>query len=295
VRARSPLALALALCAAAPASAAAPTAGGMRHQRSIYADAADVALKNPEGVACDERGAVVVADTGNARLLTFTWKDGALQGGAQVKLQQLRYPVRVAIDSKGFVLALDRRERRIVRLDAKGEFASYAEPKGVTPAAFKLDASDRLYVLDLAAGKVVVAAPDGRIERELPLPRARGLSDVAVDGGGRVYVVDAVGATVFVAEKGATVFTPLSASLKEVMSFPTYLAPDGRGKLLLVDQNGNAIVRLGLDGKFQGRDLATGWSDGALYYPGQLCVSGDGDVLVADRNNHRVQIFTAAR
>jgi DNA-binding beta-propeller fold protein YncE len=276
------------------ASAAAP---GLRHQRTIYSDAADVSLLNPEGVACDDRGALVIADTGNGRLLTFSWKDGALGGGTQVKLSELPYPVRVQIDSKGFVLALDRRGHRIVRVDAKGAFAGYLEPHGatsaVTAAAFKIDASDTAYVLDLAARRVVVAASDGRVVRELPLPAAAGIIDVAVDASGRVYVLDAVKAAVFAAEKGATSFQPLGAGLKDLISFPTYLTAD-RGKLYVVDQNGNAIVKLGVDGKFQGRELAMGWGDGSVYYPAQLCIGGE-DVFLADRNNNRVQVFTMPR
>jgi streptogramin lyase len=295
-------AAALALTASIPcaARAAAPPAE-LRYQRTVYADAADVPLRNPEGVACDDRGAVVIADTGNGRLLTFTWKDGVLDGGAQVKLPQLPYPVRVQIDAKGFVLALDRRAKRIVRVDAKGEFAGYVEPRGassaaVTPAAFKIGVGDVVYVLDVAAGKVLVVAPDGRVTRELPLPKgAAAITDVAVDAGGRVYVVDAVTAVVFAAEPAATEFRPLSKSLKEMISFPTYLTPDGRGQLYLVDQNGNAVVRVGMDGSFRGRGLAMGWSEGAVYYPAQLCINSGGDAFLADRNNHRVQIFAVSR
>jgi sugar lactone lactonase YvrE len=262
-------------------------------------DAADVALRSPEGVACDERGTLVVADTGNARLLTFKWKDGLLDGGAQVMLAELPYPVRVQIDSKGFVLALDRRTRKIVRVDEKGAFAGYVQARGatpsVTPAAFKLDAADNVHVLDLVARRVLVVAPNGDVARELPLPKgASAITDVAVDSSGRVYVVDAVTAVVFAADAGATAFQPISKSLKELISFPIYLAAD-RGKLYVVDQNGNAIVRLGADGSFLGRDLAMGWGDGTVYYPGQLCIGPGGDVFVADRNNHRVQIFAAPR
>ncbi len=64
------------------------------------------------------------------------------------------------------------------------------------------------------------------------------------------------------------------------------------GRLLLVDQHGQGLVVLGLDGAFQGRFLAMGWSEGAVYYPSQLCVSDAGTAFVADRGNHRVQLFT---
>ncbi|HYG66198.1 MAG TPA: NHL repeat-containing protein [Anaeromyxobacteraceae bacterium] len=281
------------------ASAAAPV--GLRHELSIYTDSADVALRNPEGVACDEKGSLVVADTGNARLLVFRFKDGALDAGTQVKLAQLAYPTRVQIDGAGVVLALDRRTRRVVQVDANGTFAGYVEPQGVTTApvnvtAFRVGAGGDLVLLDAPAAKVLVLAREGRVKRELPLPKgAQGVTDVAVDSSGRVYVLDAVSATVFVAEKDATAFKPLSASLKEQISFPTYLAPDDRGKLYVVDQNGNAIVKLGVDGSFQGRELATGWKDGGVYYPAQLCLGPDGDLIVADRNNDRVQIFSLPR
>lgn len=300
MRVLSTAAVLVALAAGAPGEAlAAPPVAGLRLQRAIYTDVADVALRSPEGVACDDRGALVVADTGNARLLVFRWKDGALEGGTQVKLAQLTYPVRVQIDSKGFVLALDRRTRRIVRVDAKGAFAGAVDPKGaslVMPVAFKLDEADRLYVLDVAAARVVVLSPEGNLLRELPLPKgATGVTDVAVDSGGRVYVVDAVTATVFSAEEGAKEFRPLSGSLKEMISFPAYLAPDNRGKLYVVDQNGHAVVRLGVDGTFQGRELVTGQVAGAVYYPAQVCLNSEGDVFLADRANHRVQVFTLPR
>lgn len=293
-------ALLLALAALPGAARAAPASAGLRLQRTVYTDGADVQLRRPEGVACDDRGALVVADTGNARLLVYSFKDGTLDGGTQVKLSQLPYPVRVQIDSKGFVLALDRRARKIVKVDAKGAFAGYVEMKGgsgapVTPAAFKLDASDNVYVLDIVAGRVVVVSQEGRITRELPLPQAAGITDVAVDSGGRVYLVDSVTATVFAAEPSAKAFQPLSKSLKEMISFPTYLTPDNRGKLYLVDQNGNGIVRLGTDGAFLGRELAIGASEGSVYYPGQLCLTADGDVFLADRDNNRVQVFALPR
>lgn len=286
-----------ALVALAPA-AALGAGRGLAHQKSIYADAVDAPLRRPEGVACDDRGNVVVADTGNARLLTYTWRAGILDGGAQVRLPQLSHPVRVQIDTKGFVLALDRRSRKIVKVDAKGGYAGVVEARGATSplnvSAFKLDAADNVYALDPIARRVVVVAADGKVSRELPLPDAKGITDVAADSSGRVFVVDAVTAVVFVAEPGAAVFQPLTPSLKEMIGFAAYLAAD-RGKLYVVDQHGHAIVKLGADGSFQGRELGMGWGDGAVHYPGQLCIDGEGDVFVADRNNNRVQVFASPR
>jgi sugar lactone lactonase YvrE len=292
--------LALAAVAALPAAALAAPARGFTFERGIFADAADVALRSPEGVACDDRGAVIVADTGNARLLTYTWREGSLDGGAQVKLTQLPYPVRLQIDSKGFLYVLDRKARRIGKVDAKGAFAGYVEPKGasgnVTVVAFKLDAADNVYLLDVSGARVLVLAPDGKLAREVPLPTGvQAVTDVAAETGGKIFIVDAPSATLYVAEPQDKAFKPLTASMKSVLGFPGYLVADNRGKLWVVDQNGGAVVRLGNDGSFQGRELALGWADGALQYPGQVCVTAGGEVFVADRNNNRVQIFAMPR
>ena len=56
-------------------------------------------MKQPEGVACSDSPSFVVADTGNGRLLTYTFKEGVVEGGAEIKLPQLPYPGRMQTDT----------------------------------------------------------------------------------------------------------------------------------------------------------------------------------------------------
>ena len=167
--------VAAAVVLAAP-GAARPQAIAFTPVKSIYADLKEVALSHPEGVACSEAGSVVVADTGNARLVFYSMHEGVITGGTEVKPAQLSYPTSVQLDSKGNVIALDRKMKRLVRLDPKGAFTSYVELKGpgaagAVPAAFKLDAADNLYVLDLVGGKVLAADPAGSVTRAVSLPK----------------------------------------------------------------------------------------------------------------------------
>jgi DNA-binding beta-propeller fold protein YncE len=252
-------------------------------------------------VACSDKGALVVADTGNGRLLVYAFRDGKLSGGTQVKLAEAPHPVRVQIDAKGDVLVLDRRSRRIVRVDTAGKFAGAVEWKGATgsaavmPTAFKVDASGNLVVLDVASRRVLVAEPGGRVSREIPLPGAGSeFTDVAVDPAGRILAVDSVGSRVWAADRGAKEFRPLGPGLKDRVSFPVYLLED-HGKIYLVDQNGNGIALLGSDGEFLGRELEMGWMNGKVYYPAQMCLNAEGLAFVADRNNNRVQVFSQPR
>jgi streptogramin lyase len=290
---RARYALSTALLVAATARAA-PVA--LTFEQAVYQDDRDAPLLGPEGIACGDSGAVVVADTGNARLLRFSSADGRLSGGREVKLPQLTVPTRVELDRAGGALVLDAKSRRIVRVAANGSYAGTVEPKGlpgsstVNPGSFKVDADDNVWVLDVAGRRVLVVSPGGNVTRQLPLPRPGEFMDIALDPAGSVYAVDAVAAALWVARPGATAFAPLVKGMKDRMSFPTHMLVR-KGKIYLVDEHGNGIAVLGIDGSFQGRALATGWGNGLVYYPSQICVTAGGDVLVADRYNNRVQQF----
>ena len=266
---------------------------------SAYADAKGVALRSPEGVACTDSGTVVAADTGNGRLVTFRFQGGALAPGAEVRAPELGFPTRLQIDSKGNVLSLDGRGRRIVRIGAGGGFAGFVEPSGIPqasgffPVAFKLDAADRIWVLDALSRRVVALDPAGKFVRQLALPAGGSFTDVAVDSRGGLFVADGVKGAIWTLQGDK--FTPLTRSLPDVLSFASYLAVSAQGPLVVVDSHGNGLVALGRDGTFLGRRLSIGWNEGSIYYPGQICIDSRGDVFVADRGNHRIQAFTPGK
>ena len=54
-----------------------------RYLVSVYVDDKGAGLNLPEGVACDGNGQFVVGDTGNDRLLRFTFRDKTVSGGTR--------------------------------------------------------------------------------------------------------------------------------------------------------------------------------------------------------------------
>jgi len=294
--------LLLVALAALPRAARAEGGVAFVHDATIYQDAKEGALKAPQGVACTENGNVVVADTGNQRLLMYAFKDGRIAGGTELKLTQLTRPIRVQITSKGDVLVLDGKTRKIVKVGANGQFAGTLDPKGiddaasVVPAAFKVDGNGNVYVLDAPGRRVLLMDSSGAVSGQVAIPPEAGtITDVDVDVAGTLYAIDAVSATIWSAEKNAKTFKALTKSMKDRMSFPTYLA-FSRGRLFLVDQNGNGIAIVGVDGSYQGRQLSIGWNDGLVYYPAQLCLAPElGYAFLADRYNNRVQVFSTGK
>jgi hypothetical protein len=274
----------------------------LRHLTSIYFDEKGAGLKNPEGVACTDTSALVVGDTRNGRMLRYTVENRVVRPAGEIRAPQLSNPVRIQLSSKGDIFALDGKSRRIVRFSAGGEFAEYLTPDGVPapttfiPRSFKIDRNDARYILDVFSARVLVLGPDGKYQRQVEFPKEYGFfSDLAVDFKGAIFLLDSVRAAVFVAAKDAKTFTPLTQSLREHLSFPTYLTTDSRGVLYLVDENGAGIVILGQDGSFLGRQLAMGWNEGLLYYPSQMCINDKDEAFIADTGNSRVQVFSIVR
>jgi hypothetical protein len=273
----------------------------LRPVRALYVDAKEGPLKRPEGVACaieaDGSSVVVVADTGNRRVVRYRIaKDATMGAVVEAKLDQLTSPLRVQLDSKGNALVLDGKTRRLVRVGPGGEFRGFLEPKGagggpeLRIGSFKVAAEDGFVVLDFASPRVLVLDSAGTVTRQVGLPKASLFTDVAVDGAGNLYAVDAREAALWVADPSAKEFKRLTPSMKQYMSFPTYVAVD-RALLLVVDQNGAGIVQVGIDGSYQGRALAFGASEGLVAYPSQVCTTSSGETFVADRANNRVQLF----
>jgi len=261
----------------------------------IYVDGKGAGIRQPEGVAC--RGnALVIADTGNGRLLRYTIAGDAWTPGGEVVLAQLPYPIRVAMNSKGEVFALDGSSRKVARVDPSGEFLGYVAPGevqgAIVPRSLHVDRQDNLYLLDVFSARVLVMDPSGKVQREIPFPKGyRFLSDLAVDDGGNVYLLDSVGKRVYKAAKNATEAVLLTGNLEEEAYFSTSIALDKQGTIFMVDQNGSGVVLLGPDGSFHGRRLSMGWKEGFVRYPAQMCITENGAAFIADRGNNRVDGF----
>ena len=274
----------------------------LRYLTAIYLDDNGGGMRHPEGVACDDKSTLIVADTGKGRLLRYTIDEKDVKPAGEIVGSELSTPIRVQMNSKGEVFALDGKQRRIVRFGAKGEPRGVLTPEGVpqpatiVPGSFKSDRNDNILLLDVFSARVLVLDRDGKYRRHLPFPKDRGFfSDLAVDGKGAIYLLDSVKAAVYAAQKDATEFSPLAKALRAHLNFPTSLVVDSRGILFLVDQHGSGIVLVAQDGTVLGRQLAMGWTDGLLYYPSQMCLNDKGQVFIADRGNSRVQVFSIVR
>jgi sugar lactone lactonase YvrE len=271
----------------------------VRWVRSVYTDAKGVGLKYPEGVACTN-SSFVVADTGNSRLIRYTYQDDTVTPVAVLPVAKSS-PLKVQLNSEGALYLLDGRDRQILKFSPEGSESTVLKPKGlpfqteIVPKSFAIDAKDGIYVLDVFSENVVVLDEEGKYQRRIPFPKQYGFfSDVTVDAQGKVFLLDSVAAVVYGAAQGEKQFSQLTKGMKKYMNFPTSITVDSSGLIYLVDQHGSGLALIGQDGEFLGRELGMGWGERGLYYPAQICVNSSMRIFIADRNNNRVQIFRSS-
>jgi hypothetical protein len=273
-----------------------------RHLVSIYADDQAVGLSVPEGVGCGANGQIVVGDTGNNRLVRFTYLDKTISGGTVIQLPQLPAPSRVQLNSKGEIYVLDSKERRLVHLSPEGEFretltaAGAPPPTTIVPKSFTIDSADNIYVLDVFSARVLVLNAQGAFVRALALPDDIGFaSDLALDESGGLFVVDAIKRQLFLAGKDATAFAPVGGDLTEALATAPTSMTVSKGSIFITEGSGGSIVSFRRDGTFVARQLTPGWDEGMLRQPSQMCINDKDEVFIADRDNSRIQVFQLIR
>jgi hypothetical protein len=290
------------LLAAGPAASPVAESARLRYLASAYADGAAVGLRLPEGVACGPDGQIVVGDTGNDRLLRFTYRDKVFTAGAEMRAPELSAPSRLHLGPNGEIYALDLTRRRVVELGPDGTFRRTLSVTGAPPPStvvvkdFAVDAEGAIYVLDAFAARVLVLSAGAEFQRTLPLPEEAGFgSGLAVDAAGTIVLLDSTGRRVFAAPKPSAVFAPLGGRLDAILATMPASITVSRGLILLAEGPGSSIVGLSRDGSFVARQLTRGWREGALDQPSQLCVNDRDELFVADRDNSRVQVFQLTR
>lgn len=272
-------------------------AAKIKHRGSVYVDSTELSLRHPEGVGCNETS-FVVADTGNSQLVRYAMTAQSLTPEVVFPLPETS-PIMVQIDSGGGIYILDGKTRTIIKMTQDGQVTGTVEPKGLPapkafiPRSFKLDTEDNLFLLDIFSARVLMLNGAGEFIKQFPFPEGhRFFSDLAVSSHGMIYLLDSVAGAIYVADPGEESFKLLSGGLKDDMNFPTSLAIDSNGSLYLSDQYGSGLALIARDGSFQGRKFSMGWEDGQLYYPAQLCINNQDTLIIADRNNSRVQVFS---
>jgi len=254
-------------------------------------------LGSPEAVAVDEAGNVYIADYDNNRVrkvdgagtittVAGTGTRGATGDGGPATYAQIDHPAGVVPDRAGNLFIVDYGNERVRKVDSAGTIRTVAGTgtRGLSgdngaavdarlkdPVAAAVDGAGNLYIVDLGNSRVRKVSRDGVI--------------VTVAG---------TGTDGFSGDHGPAV--------KARLDFPTGIALDRSGRVIIVD-NGNERIRR-IDSRGTITTVAgtgsTGFSGdngpgtrAQLASPLAVAVDRDGAIYVADTLNRRIRKVAA--
>ena len=266
------------------------------------------ALTYPTRIALGPRGSLYVSDARVGSVFILS-RDLRVQG----ELQNLRSPLGVAVAPDGRLYVGVRDLRAVLVFSASGQKLSTIDEGGIQmPNDLALDALGNLYVADSTAHQVKIYDPSGARRAtlagsgteagKLRFPSALAIRQpsrsgdlggaelfVADQGNARIQVFDLKGR--FLRSFGRAV-APFSADWKGRLVRVQSLAVDRRGRLHAVDSYLNRIQILdSMTGAYLGDYGAPGKAAAQLSLPLHLVLTSEGDALVTNAENRRVERF----
>jgi trimeric autotransporter adhesin len=261
-----------------------------------------------------------VSPAGKASTIAGDGTFRALGDGLPATLAHMDTPTAVVTAASGDLYIADRQNRRIRRVSA-GLISTFVQSGVGTPAGLALGAGGTLYVANSSDSRIQKVAPGGAISTV-----AGGQQGYAGDGGkaelaalnwpGSVapfdralYVadtynhvvrkIDADGIITTVAGKGVRGYAgdggPAASAL---LNTPSGIALDPVGNLYIADSGNHAIRRVARNGAIStvaGTGYAWFGGDGGpaatafLQTPTRIALDRDGNLYIADTDNHRIR------
>lgn len=254
-------------------------------------------------------GTILVSDTGNARICEFA-RDGRFLrefGGPRTvaatpdtTVKPLQMPVGLDVSELGAVYVADLRGGRVAIYDAAGRFVRTFAPPGVTdwrPTDVAVGERD-VYVTD-GTGVEVFTLNGGSRGRLRIAGNADALArpnGVAVGRDGTVYLSDTNRFRALAVDASGTVLWQTAGGDSDARLFglPRGISTMDDGGVLVADAFSFSLRELDAKGAFVRQWGTQGTRPGRFQYPNDVDVAGD-LVLVADKENHRVQVLRLRR
>ena len=244
-------------------------------------------LSEPRGLALTD-SALLVADSGNGRLVEFTLDGTFVRAFGEAELDT---PKHLSLDEQGGLWVADTVTNRVHRFDDGVSTLTLGQDLSGPYAALRI--GDEVFVTDYEHHRVAVfaAQDEGALLRtfgdEVELDKPSGLLRAGDDA---LLVASTLDDVLCVYEGEHRVGT-LGDVGPARLNDPHQMARDPDGGLWVADQFNYRVVKLTPDGELRLALGDRGGGDGQLDWPFGVGVSADGRVYVADMKNDRVAVW----
>jgi len=220
-------------------------------------------FNEPWGIALDQNGNVLVADTWNHRIQKFDQNGKFLNqwgiaGTAEDGLDRLWGPRGLAVSKDGKIYVTDTGNKRVMVFTSDGkplfEFDKTGDASLDEPVGIAIGPDGNVYVADTWNMRVAIYSPEGQFISSFEVKGWNSDSMdnkpyIAVDQEGRVIVTDPEGYRVLVFSSGGNpqfVFGKYGPE-ENAFGLPNGVALDSSGYLWIADAGNNRLVRFSIN------------------------------------------------
>lgn len=211
-------------------------------------------LSEPTYLTVDSDGTLWISDSGHRVLVQCSDRLeylGEIEPGDEQAPQELGRPAGVAVTGFGEIWVADADNNRIVVLNALGQVDHFVGDFGYAggalrrPAKLLLVDQDQIYVCDTDNRRIVVYDDRGSLVSEIEHPALENPVAVAIDGHGRLWVLDQSSGKVHCFNQDGyyiTTLGPLLSGTDRVLSRPSDLAFTSDGRLVISDTGNDRLL-----------------------------------------------------
>ena len=250
-----------------------------------------VQLRNPWGITASDSNEIFVSDMNNNRIVVFNENGEFIRSFGQ---NFVKWPNGLLCDNMGRIFVISRYDNKILVFGQNGEYISsfhngnsLREPRGIS-----FDADRNLIVCDSGNKCVRFFSPDGNIFKTIGAGRLHMPAD-CVYHKGKVFVSDREAHLIKVYNNNGRFLYEFGTcgTGDGELSYPTGLAVDKVGHLLVCSLRNHRVQVFTLDGKFVAKFGEYGKELGQMNSPSSVSVLKSGRIVVCEFENNRLQIF----
>ena len=284
------------ICATATWSKQGITVAGNGTQGAAYNR-----LCYPDGIFIGKNQTVYVADTDNNRVMKWVKSASvgelvAGHGGSGTNSSQLKKPKDIVVDGDETVYVADYLNSRIQKW-FRNSFRAATVLNIVYPVSMALDDEETTYV-STNSGNYLFQQRKGASKWESIGNNATQIQFITIDRNGAVIGVNLQYKQVLIKHKNQTKFYYIVDGKEEYFltpSFDPYSAiVDQSGYVYVLERSNNRVTRWSPGAKTGTIIIGGGGSGNAadkLNSPSDISFDDEGNIYIADTNNHRVQKF----
>jgi hypothetical protein len=207
---------------------------------------------------------------------------------------ELQTPISTVKDSKGRFYIVEAGKGRLMFFDLDAEVSRPLDlGEKVIPGSLTIDDEDNIYVVNRLKSNIFKFSSDLMIPSEISLQEQQlRLTDIWIDGEGRLYSVDPIARKVFVFNQQGRLLLSFGekGAGKGKLLFPVSVSTFGN-LILVVDAHRKKVISFDENGRFVFEFGHDGIGDGQLSSPTFVRADWEGRIYVINRDPPKIEVF----